>query len=166
MISLVFTRSRRFSIFSWMVRYLTDSDISHVGISTQVLGIDIIVHSTIGGVQVETRRNFEQNNIVVFEKELRIPDGEDALKFTLNKHLGNPYDYLALPGLAFLLLLKKWFKILVKNPYMAPNALICSEFVLSLRGESRIPEWKILAEENTTPQDPLIHCGDSFITIL
>jgi hypothetical protein len=66
------------------------------------------------------------------------------------RHIGEEYDYGALFGFAWAVMLWRWFRIKAKNPTASAGAVVCSEFVLCLDPEGKnIPEWRGIDPERT-----------------
>jgi hypothetical protein len=121
--SIVFTTSP--GLISRIVRAVTRSPTSHVGVALDWHGHAVVLHAYgRGGVQVDTRRIFLDGRRVV--AEFRLPEGE-PLDPILGV-LGRPYDWRGILGFVL--------------PFMpgARNAYVCSELVARLRvfdGERR-----------------------------
>lgn len=136
MISIVFTRSP--GLVSWIVRKVTASPASHVGIALDWQGHAIVLHAYgRGGVQVDGRGIFLAKRKVVAEYVL--PEGV-PLDPILGV-LGRPYDWRGL--ISFVL------------PFMpgARQAFVCSELVARLacfdgvrRTDARTHPGHLLAE--------------------
>jgi len=165
MITLVFTTGKTWSLVSWLIKKFTKSESSHVAIGLEIYGVPVLIHSTMGGVQISPRDKWMTNNYVVEEYEF-VPNMSDGIKHAC-EHLGERYDYVGLLGYAIILIMWRWFRKKMKNPLASPIALVCSEFVCHVDHEKLIEEWMDLDPERTTPQDLIERCrlGKNFIRL-
>lgn len=162
-LTLLFTSSSDWS--SKIIRFFTRSKTSHVMIGLQLFGVEMLLHCTGGGVQFTPRRKWMRDNYMVGEFTCTV-DLTYGLSHAV-RHLGEKYDYLSLIGFLPILFFR-WLKIKVKNPLASPKAMVCSEFVLHVDPEGKVPEWSGMDPETTTAQDLLELCeeGKSFEAIL
>lgn len=148
-------------ILSRLGQWITGARATHCYISAQLGGLDIILHSTLGGVQVDPKKKWAKHNIILAEFEV-LPDVSEGFDKTVSM-LGMKYDYAGYFGFIPVFfgrwLGKKW-----KNPGGSPNAIVCSELLIHLRGDGDIPEWMDFDEESTSPGDLHSRCtaGASF----
>lgn len=142
-----------------LIRWFTRSKTSHCWFSTELEGVPVIVHATIGGIKIEPRVTWEKHNKIVSEFAYS-SDISEGVKhaFTL---LGTKYDYVALLGYIFVIFWKRWFGKKIKNFLASPNAMVCSELLVNLAKHGSISEWENLDPERTTPQDLLSICESS-----
>lgn len=158
MLSIVFTVSDSF--VSKAIRWVTKSETSHVAIGTEIFGVPVFMHSTVGGVQITPRERYLKNNRVVAEYVANV-DVESKLRNNVMKvaeYLGEKYDYIGLVGYAILIFAWRLFRKKIKNPLASPTAMVCSEFVVHLNADGDIPEWDGLDPERTHPQELLERC--------
>lgn len=155
--TICFTTSRSWSPVSWLIRKFTGSRVSHVALCVDIYGIPVMLHATMGGVQLTLRNRFEADNHIVEEFRFK-PDMTIGVYHTIAQHLGDRFDYVGLLGHAYVSVVWKWLKRKRRNPLASPSALVCSEFVLHVDPTKQIEEWKWLDPERTTPQDLLDCC--------
>ena len=126
----------------------------------------MIVHTTVGGVQVDFRRKWEKSNKIVGEFRPKV-DVSPGVQHTLSL-LGEKYDYVGLLGYLLVVFWWRWFGRKIKNPMASPTGLVCSELLVHLAHDGDIPEWSEMDPERTTPQDLLAACekGGSFERIV
>lgn len=162
MITVCFATAKGRSPLSWLIRRLTNSRVSHATLSTHIRGVPVILHCTVGGVQLTLRNRFEAHSKIVEEFAFNI-DVADGLSAAI-KELGDRYDYMGILGFAWVLFAARWLHRKIKNPLASPTAMVCTEFVLSIDRDDRIPEWRELDAERTTAEDLLECCqrGSSF----
>ena len=169
-ITLVFTTSSHW--LSRVVRWVTNSDTSHVAIGAKVYGEDVLMHSGLDGetgqtgVQMTPRERWLNDNIIVAEYKI-VPDVSGNMG-SLIKLLCSRYDKLGLVGYA-LVIIAKWLGKQIMNPLSSPKMFVCARYVLELDKEGKlIPEWKGLQADQITPHDLLQLCaqGPSFTKIV
>lgn len=158
MITLVFTTTN--SWLSKLIRFFTKGRSSHVMVGIKVYDQDMFLHCTSGGVQVTPREKWLKGSTLVAEYEI-VPDVTSGVKQAF-RLLNDNYDYPALLGYAWLLVMWRLFKKKVKNPLASTTSYVCSEFVchLDLTGAC-IKEWSNLDPERTHPEDLLVICENS-----
>jgi hypothetical protein len=146
---------------SWvskLIRWFTKGRVSHVAIGMEVMGAPMVLHATVGGVQMWTRARATGGEILVAEYKI-IPDITGGVKAGF-EHLGDKYDYVGLFGYIFVmigrLIKQKW-----KNPLASSHAWVCSEFVAHCDSENKLPEWHKYADSGTDPEDLLDACEAS-----
>lgn len=130
-------------------------------------GVPVIVHATVGGVQVDFRRKWAKGNTIVGEFRPKV-EVSQGVQHTLSL-LGSKYDYVGLLGYLLVVFWWRWFGRKIKNPIVSPTGLVCSELLVHLSHDgSIIPEWAEMDPERTTPQDLLAACeaGSSFERII
>jgi hypothetical protein len=164
--SLVFTTSSHW--LSRTIRAVTESEVSHVAIGTEIFGEQVLVHSALdgdtgrSGVQITPLGKWLETNYVVAEYNI-VPDVTTNMA-PLIRLLCERYDKMGLVGY-LIVFVAKWLGKKIMNPLSRPNAWVCSRYVLRLDPEARaIPEWAGLDPEKTTPHDLLLLCrtGNSF----
>lgn len=156
--------TRPHSIGSWLIRRATKSKVSHVSIGSDIHGVDVALEAGVSGVTPMIRSKFEATNIIV--EQYWIKDGivsEEALKHAVEE-IGEGFDYAGLLGFGLVILVARWFRKKIKNPWASPKTVWCSEFVLHLNRDKTIPEWNDFEPESVTPEDLRAACesGSSF----
>jgi len=147
---------------------VTESEVSHVAIGTEIFGEPVLIHSALdgdtgrSGVQITPRNKWLRDNYVVAEYDI-VPDVSENMG-SLIKLLCERYDKMGLVG-HLIVIAAKYLGKKIMNPLSRPNYWVCSRYVLKLDPSGQtIPEWAGLDPEKTTPHDLLMLCrtGASF----
>jgi hypothetical protein len=137
-------------LISRLIRWVARSRLSHVAIGTTLHGIPVILHCTVGGVQLTLRRAYEWTSLRVIEFNAEdchsLYDLERGVK-----EIGDRYDYGSLLGRGALILSWRWLRLRLRHPKSTPHAMVCSEFVARV---ARLP----VDPETSSPQDVLRAC--------
>ncbi len=157
MITLVFVTTG--NPLSRLIRWITGSKASHCAIGGLHLeGVPVVLHASLGGVQLTPRERFYAEHRAVAEYEMLAPVSVTRAVEALGDH----YDYVGLAGY-LPVLLWRWLGRKMKNPFAGAKASVCSELLLALDSAGVVPEWAGLDPETTTPEDLLRLCaGSSF----
>ena len=156
-LALVFTSSS--ALISRTIRFFTRSRTSHTAIGLELFGTPFFLHATVGGIQMTPRARWLKTNRVVAEFKI-VPDLSAGLQDALH-HIGDAYDYVGLLGFLLVLTAKKLGRTR-RNLFASPSAMVCSELALHLDlTGSKIPEWRGLDPERTSPEDLLRICEQS-----
>lgn len=132
----LFTKHRKFSLFSWLIQVFEGSRFSHVAIMYKDRLTDtwLVAHSTRFRLNVMSLENFQRENEIIeqvyIKKELTL-----KLQFLdfLYKNLGAEYGYATVVGVLFARIFK------IKNPFRDNDkTLVCSEFVIKALGLTSI----------------------------
>lgn len=85
----------------------------------------------------------------------------------VRRQIGAPYEFVGGAGNMLALLVWRWFRRRIKNPLGNPHEFICSKLPLALDPERRLPEFRRIDPEETTPGVLLRHlaCGHSFTRV-
>jgi hypothetical protein len=118
-------------------------------------GVAMLLHCTSGGVQVTPKSKWFRDNKLVAEYEFK-PELSDGVRHAF-MHLGEKYDYVSLLGFVPVLFFR-WLRVKIKNPLASAKSMVCSEFVVHVDHEHKIPEWAGLDPETTSPEDLLLLC--------
>jgi hypothetical protein len=153
MLTVIFTASDTF--VSKAIRYFSGGRVSHVEIGLNIYNTPMVLQSTIGGVQLETRQNAIDSNSLFAEYIIK-PNLIDGIKSGFD-HLGEHYDYPGLFGYLWVLT-GRWLKQKWNNPLASSHAWVCSEFVAHCDINNQLPEWHKYADSGTTPEDLLKAC--------
>ena len=137
---------------SRLIRWFTGALVSHAWILYYDLDFacEMVLEATLEGVRIIPFEVFKQHNTIV---KVFIPS--DSLKQGFAKvgaTLGSTYDFTGLLGMLWVLL-GRWFKKKLKNPWNSPRALFCSEFVAQVMRWSYYPGTEYWTPENMTPAD-------------
>ena len=159
-ITIVFSTSG--GVLSWLIRKFQRSDISHCAIGTQMHGVAVVIEDTAGGVRIYPRARWEQGKKVVREYAF-VPDMESGLHAAIQR-VGDKYDYIGLVGMLWVML-GRWLRKKWRNPLARADSAWCSEFVVRMDPDHKIPEWDGLDPETTTPKDldQLCRLNTSFV---
>jgi hypothetical protein len=135
--------------------------VSHCAIGLEIDGVPSFLHAAVGGVHITSLADMEKNHKIVYVYEI-LPDISDEVPNAL-KLIGEDYDYVGLFGF-IPVLIARWFKFKLQNPLASKSAVICSEFVIHLDPEGKIPEWVGLNPTDVTPEDlhQVCESGPSF----
>jgi len=127
---------------------------SHALVCLEMLSLSLIVEATFpGGCRVLTRKRRFKGSAPLAEYKLLLPvqgDVNEALSL-----VGDDYD---IPGLLGYIpvMIARWFKRKIKNPWASASKLVCSEFVqrfIQALVKVNIPEWKGLDPSTVLPDD-------------
>ena len=147
MITLAFSRPKRWTLLSWAIRRFTKSRVSHCLIGVTVHGIRMFLHCTAGGVKLTPRKKYERENDIVHEFPFRT-DVSGPLVHAY-QHLDDAYDYAGLFGFAWVIIAWRLFARRIRNPLANARAMWCSEFALHLNHEGLLVEFEGLDPELT-----------------
>jgi len=152
-------------ILARISQWFTGAKATHCYILLQVGTLDIVLHSTFGGVQMAPKNKWSKRNIILAEYSV-LPDISVGLRKAVS-FLGAKYDYAGYLGL-IPVFIGRWLGQKWKNPGGSPNALVCSELLVHLRGGGSIPEWMHLDVGSAGPGDlhALCKTGASFREVL
>jgi len=162
MSTLVFTASN--DLLSRSIRWFTKGRASHVAIGAQLFDVPVLIHATIGGVQVSPRVKWMRGRILVAEYAFTHSSGVDVAGAV--KKLGERYDYVGLLGF-IPVLIARWFGVRVRNPFASASAVVCSELVLRADVNNNVKEWRGMDPERASPVDLLEACvkSESFVLL-
>lgn len=140
-------------ILSRIISGLTNSNVSHCYIRTQVQGVDVIFQASGLLVNIEYWERFKLQHEIVEEYETEI-DSDTALPVIL-REMGKPYAISALFGYLWVIFCQQ-LGFRVKNPCFDGNqAYVCSEFVCKMVGVND-------DLENITPEDLRKLCASTY----
>jgi hypothetical protein len=166
----VFSTSQH--LMSKIIRAVTGAPFSHCAL---LYDDGWMIHASIGGVKPYwyTSKNkhgfYDKNTIhailwVKSELAAKVEKASDNVRFN---YVGEGYDYLALPGLLFVIV-AKFLKIKINNFLGSSNKLMCSELMQQVGEEYKklYNENLFLLPENTgreevTPFDVFYACYNS-----
>jgi len=157
--------SKKFPIFSWLIRLYQWSAFSHTYIRLLVrpkFPSDKILHASEGLVQNMSSTQFDKKHIVTDEFEIFLPDILVNDKLTGNKKTlyfalisimheiaGDNYSYIQNVGILYVDFMRKVFKRRVKNPWR--KGWNCSEFVASVLKIIYPNDFEDLDPDTVTP---------------
>lgn len=104
---------------AWLIRVVTKSPFTHAGL---VYNDDVVLHSTIGGVQMADMTYINDHYDMITEYKCEFPEAEEAADYVKDKFLGAKYDYLSFVGLGLAIIFR-----LKKNPLGKHKQLMCTE---------------------------------------
>jgi len=153
------------SFLAKIISWIEGSQISHSALKVDVSGVPWILHAAWGGVAFVPMSEIMGNHIVVAEFEI-IPD--ISVEFEIAKgRVGQAYDALTLFGY-IPVILGRFFRIGVNNPFYSKSAEVCSELVVEMDVNHKIHEFDSLDPADIDPQDLFNICsiGSSFKRIV
>jgi hypothetical protein len=148
MITIMFTRPKHWSLVSAVIKWISDSPVSHVAIGTDLHGVPIVLGADAQGIHPVTRTRFLAESEVVEEYATTKVDLEPGFKRAI-EHMGEKYDFAGLLGFGLVKLAWRWLRVKVRNPWTSPRAMWCSEFVLHLDEQHLIAAWSKFQPEAT-----------------
>lgn len=153
-------------LLSKTIQWFTNSTVSHVGITyyDETLGMQMVIHSTIYGFHIVPFSSFAKTDRIIEAYAPASPDDCRRMHMSLQKvarRIGASYDFVAIAGLVFVLLCKKWLQIKYKNPFKNPSRIFCSEMVSSVLMDMNAQPYKMFDVETTTPDDLLKYLQES-----
>lgn len=117
------------NLVSWLIRKYIGKNYSHTAIMTSLYGVDIILESSLDGVNIVTLNKFNKKNKIVKEIDIsRVVSNELVMGYAF-KNIDMGFSFLAFVG------------IILKNKTIGEDEerfQICSEFVaraIGLSGE-------------------------------
>lgn len=136
---------------SRIIRFFTKSECSHAFFVFDLFGKAWVLEAGFFGVTLLALEKFQKTNTVI--ALVPIEATESDLEAAMEE-LGDRYDFGGLLG-SFFVIVGRWFKKKWKNPWDAPKALFCSEFVVKALQANGYPGAENLVAADTTPQDLL-----------
>lgn len=150
MTTIAFSTPKRWTLLSWAIKKFTKSRVSHCLIGTEIMGHQIFLHCTAGGVKIDSRKGYLKDNDLIHEFKFK-GGMTEAVRHAWS-HIDDDYDYAGIFGFAWVIIWG-WLKRKVKNPVASPSSMWCSEFVLHLNAHGEhagiVPEWNGLDPEYT-----------------
>lgn len=142
------------SKMSRLIRWFTKSTVSHSFILyySPLFEQQMVMEASWSGFRIVPYSHFTKINKVVEIIRLKT-DVHQGLKIAAD-WLGAGYDYPSLIG-QVVILVARWFKRRVNNPFKDEKALICSESVVKMLQGVGYPGAADLVPENTNPEDLL-----------
>lgn len=140
-------------IISRLIKWLTRSKASHSYIYFKMAGEAMVLHATAHGVNMDYYPKFKNKNKIIAEYKVNLVEEkeQDALSYAFKK-VDQPYDYLAIVGFLWVLILKSFGKK-AKNPFPNRSAYFCSEIAIEALKAADFPGADALDRELTSPED-------------
>lgn len=155
------------SIVARLIRWFTQSKISHVYVRYYdcSLGTWMVIGAKFLGVEVESFSKFKEKSKIIFEFKC-LKSLDVALK-TMSSRIGQPYDFPALLGMSWVVLMWKWMKVRIVNPFSDSRTFICTEFVMDILRMGRLNGLPGYGSESVTPEELFKFCAndDQFVSI-
>lgn len=150
-----FSTPNWFNPVSWLVRKLTKSRASHAWFVYYDLDWkrDMVLEAHELGFRLLPYSKFKKANKVV--GVFKTKESLDEATNWVCDHLGEPYDFGGLIGMAFVLI-GRFFKRKWKNPLQNSKAMFCSEMVVSVLQMVRFPATRHIDPHSTSPEDLLL----------
>jgi hypothetical protein len=150
-VSIGWSTPKKDNIMSWLIRKIQRSKDSHVWMliedSSFVLPLVLESHYEFRFVTYEKFKN-ENKIVTVMTPSPTIVSGIDAVL----GDLGTGYDLKGTFGALFVVV-GKWLKKKIHNPFSSPHRLFCSESVARVLVAAKYPGAELLVPEDTTPED-------------
>lgn len=141
-----------------MIQWVEGSPIAHSAIGITYNGAPSFLHAAWGGVAIVPREALlVAPHTMVAEFEI-IPDLGDEVALA-EKRVGQGYDVLTLFGYIPVLLGRK-LKMGINNPFYSKSAEVCSEFIIELDSQNKIPEFDGLDPADVMPPDLFTICSE------
>lgn len=136
--------------YSRLIKDVTKSECSHTFIVADFMGVDLVFEEGTFGFTVRTLADLAAHDTIV---EIITPKVPLDVGFVASfKQLGQPYGYLVLLGMAFVMLGRKFGKHW-KNPLKSAHSMICSERNATILAASGYPHAAMLDAASTSPED-------------
>ena len=146
-ITICFTTPKRWTLMSRLIRWFTNSKVSHACIGgINIAGVPVLLGAGAKGVIPEVRAHYELTDIIVEEYEAEVED--DRVRQVVEE-LNTKYDFAGVFGFGLMILAWRWFRLRIRKPFTSSRAVWCSEFVMHLR----LPAWVGMAPENTSAEE-------------
>lgn len=143
------------NLLSRIIRWATDSKVSHTFFIVDWCGSEVIVEAHWNGFRVLDFKQWKRDKpgqlVAIVEPSDDLTPGFEALI----PYLGQPYDFGGLVGMACVLFCWRFLKRKVANPWDSHKALFCSEAVAQVLSWVSYPNWRKLPPENVSPDDIL-----------
>ncbi len=141
-------------VLARVIRWFTKSKVSHSFIIyfSPIFNQVMVMEASWSGFRVVPYKHFVTNNRIV-EVITPVICIEPGLKVAAD-WLGAGYDYPSIIG-QVVILVARWFKRRVNNPFKNEKALICSEAVTKMLQAVNYPGADLLVPENINPEDLL-----------
>lgn len=139
------------SPISAAIRYMTHSKVSHAYLiyDDEDLGDRYILEADIGGFQPDRYSIFKRKNTVVAEVPITLYPGTLQAADKMVGVVG--YDYSGLVG-EFFVKLARWGGKKISNPIHNPHSMFCSEAMVHVLQQGKVPGADQLVPQNTDPQ--------------
>lgn len=159
MITIAFFSSNE--LISKIIRFLTNSKVSHSAIGLELDGVKYFLHADTKGVNLVSRSNFLKEDYLIDEFEV-IPNIEEEV-FCGLRYIGKKYDYTGLVGFLPMMLFRI-FGIKITNILNNKSSYFCSEFIVDIDKFSKIKEFSGIKPGETSPKDlyKIVSSGSSF----
>jgi len=138
MLRVIFSRPKKFKLFSWMImKWQDNTDYSHASIFTQVEDKNVIIESSYGKVHLTDYDEWLDINIETesFTKRSLTKETQSEITFEALSHIDKPYGFATVVGIV----LYDMFGWTVFDDNT--KSFTCSEFVYHvLRKYNLVPE--------------------------
>lgn len=137
--------STKYNFFSNLIRSITNESVSHCAI--EIPEQNIVIHSTIYGVHIESAINFRKHNKIIYELESTKYYNESFINIIISNNEFKLYDIPAFLFIGFSLILKKYLKIpMPKSNLWNTTGMLCTEWVttvVSKKSDPMITPYKL-----------------------
>ena len=148
--------SRQRALVSRLIRWVTRSKVSHAGVVyyDETLGHPMVMHAIASGFQVSPLVVFRQHSEIVATYEAKDQPALLHAIRDISLDLGEGYDYKAIAGFFWVILLKRWLRVKWRNPVRDSHRMFCSEAVARILQQMPGSGWQG-DPETTSPEDLL-----------
>jgi hypothetical protein len=136
--------------YSRLIRDASKAKVSHTFVIVPALGTELVFQEGALGWSVCTLASMQDSIVKVVTPKYPVDVGF-AKSLT---DLGQPYDYLGLLGMAWVMFWR-WLGHKVRNPLASAHAMFCSERGTRILQDSNYPGADKLDPAATTPEDLL-----------
>lgn len=138
--------------YSRIIRRETKSRVSHTFLVVDFAGTDLVFEEGTFGYTVRTLADLAKHDTIVAIVKPKYPVEMGFIKSLAD--LGQPYGYLVLLGMAFVMfgrkLGRRW-----RNPLRSAHSMICSERNTLVLQDSLYPGAHLFDPSSTSPEDLL-----------
>ena len=141
------------SLLSRIIRWATNSKVSHSYAVFDTDGGRLVIHSNISGVNTDHYIKFMKLHDIISEYAILV--SEDLVKKACTcgmEKLDASYDFCALIGFGWVVL-NRLMGRKIRNPFRNKSAYFCSELILMMLRAMGVQEAFKMGQETTSPED-------------
>lgn len=141
---------------SRVIRWMSNSEVSHCGFGVLIDGARFVADSAILGCEMVARDRWLKGRKLVHE--FVVPEDHLPDLWRVLSPLGAGYDYSGMLGY-LPIWIARWCGRKIRNPWASPTLNVCTEYVIRvMQHEENIVMWKALDPEALYPQDLVNLC--------